>query len=137
MHRLAPLIAAGALATGAAVAVQAAETEADAAGDTISLQTLFERLDSDNDGTLTRAEAEANPRVAEIYDSLDTRENIENPSTNAPAEGINFNQFEAGMTADREGKGTVGPAASGGETYLVYPDGSRERIDDSGIDSSD
>ena len=70
-----------------------------------------------DDGTLTRAEAEANPRVAEIYDSLDTGENIENPSTNAPAEGINFNQFEAGMTADREGKGTVGLAASGGETH--------------------
>lgn len=137
MHRIAPLIVAGALAAGATAVTQAAETDANGADATISLETLFERLDSDDDGTLSRAEAEANPRVAEIYDSLDTRENIENPSSNAPADGVNFDQFEAGMTADRDGKGTVGPAASGGETYLVYPDGSRERIDDSGIDASD
>ena len=99
-----------------------------------STGTLFERLDSDGDGMLSQAEAQANPRVSELYESLDTSNTLEEHARNSQP-GISRDQFEAGMAA-AETSGAVGPAAAGGETYKVYPDGSREQVEGTGVGKS-
>ncbi|MES1926605.1 hypothetical protein [Salinisphaera sp. T31B1] len=100
-----------------------------------SASAMFQRLDSNGDGVISQSEAEADARVSRLYDTLDTRGTIENSAANANAEGITQAQFEAGMTAAQR-SGAVGPAASGGETYKVYPDGSQERVEGTGVGQS-
>lgn len=90
----------------------------------INLATLFHQLDTDHNDLLSRQEAAAEPAIAKAYDSFDTDETIQQPARNAHAGGITFDQFQAGMAAARD-SGAFGPAASGGERYLVYPDGTR------------
>jgi len=119
------------LAAAATLAVLATSTFAQTDP---SLSTLFERLDTDSDGMLSQAEADANPRVSELYESLDTSNTLEEHARNSQP-GISPDQFEAGMTA-ADSSGAVGPAASGGETYKVYPDGSSEQVEGTGIGKS-
>lgn len=102
--------------------------------DSGTLAARFHELDANGDGVLSRSEAEASSTVASLYESLDTSATIEDSATNAKPDGITLDQFESGMQAAHSG-GTVGPAASGGETYKVYPDGSREKVEGTGIPS--
>ncbi|MFC3105229.1 hypothetical protein [Salinisphaera aquimarina] len=117
-----------ALLAGSGFATQAAAAD-DASTD---LAARFAQLDSNGDGLLSRTEAEADSTLSDMYDSLDTSPTIEDSATNAKPGGITLDQFESGMEAAQSG-GTVGPAASGGETFKVYPDGTHERVEGTGI----
>lgn len=88
-----------------------------------ALRTRFEALDTDGDGVLSRSEAADSAEVAEIYDSLDTSATIEDRESESSPDGVTFDQFQAGMQA--RGAGVVGPAVSGGETYIIMRDGTR------------
>lgn len=89
-----------------------------------SLPALFKQLDANGDGLLSRQEAAAVPSIANAYDSFDTQSTIQQPDDNAHPAGITLQQFQAGMQAANR-SGAFGPAVSGGQTYLQYPDGSR------------
>jgi hypothetical protein len=105
-------------------------SQGDAAPDSdvvTSLSDKFAELDANNDGLLSQAEAEADPTVGAAYESFDTTNTIEDRARNARPGGITVQQFEAGMQAAAT-SGAIGPPVSGGETYLVYPDGTMERV---------
>ena len=104
---------------------------ADGTGD-IRIADKFDQLDRNDDGLLSREEAQADYEIGNLYDSFDTSATIENAAKNSSADGITHEQFEAGMQALAKG-GTIGPAASGGETILVFPDGTMERVKGTGI----
>ena len=87
--------------------------------------TQFSALDRNGDGVLSRAEASASDTVADLYDSLDTSDTIEQDASQGTPNGITREQFQAGMQARGSGSGSVGPAVSGGETYTIMRDGSR------------
>ena len=72
-------------------------------------------------------ELAANPAIAEAYDSFDTGPTIQQPAENTRPGGITYAQFAAGMEAASQ-SGAFGPAVSGGQRYLEYPDGSREPL---------
>ena len=99
-----------------------------------SLADKFAELDTDRNGLLSAAEAEADPTVGAAYESFDTTNTIEDSASNARAGGITLEQFEAGMQAAAR-SGAIGPPVSGGETYLVYPDGTMERVKGTGADA--
>ena len=42
------------------------------------------------------------------------------------SDGISREQFQAGMQAASSGSGSFGPAVSGGETYTIMRDGTRQ-----------
>lgn len=90
------------------------------------LNAEFDTLDRNGDGVLSRSEASANETVAKLYDSLDTSETIEDRVRETSVNGITRAQFQAGMQALHSGSGTVGPAVSGGETYILMRDGTRK-----------
>lgn len=105
----------------------AAQTDNDGGpGDLAATRALFDQLDANGDGYLSRAEAGAAQPIADMYDSMDTNDTLEKQAKHGNA-GIDYAQFKAGIEAARS-SGAFGPAASGGQTYLVYPDGHRERI---------
>ncbi|WP_348760800.1 hypothetical protein [uncultured Salinisphaera sp.] len=113
------------------LAVSAATLAAPAAGpadqDTVTLRTLFNQLDRNGDEVLSRDELEANPAIADAYDSFDTGQTIQQPVENTRPGGVTYAQFAAGMQAAGK-SGAFGPAVSGGQRYLEYPDGSREAL---------
>ena len=41
-----------------------------------AINTQFDALDTNGDGVLSRAEADANPRVSKLYDSMNTADTI-------------------------------------------------------------
>ncbi|MGN8197588.1 hypothetical protein ACS8Y6_02725 [Salinisphaera sp. RV14] len=96
----------------------------------VSLAAEFHKLDTNNNGVLSRSEAQANPTVAKRYDSMDTNASIKSDprarKSDVSAGGITLKQFEAGMQAAHGG--TVGPAVSGGETYIVMKNGSKRKL---------
>lgn len=98
----------------------------------IQISDKFRQLDANGDGLLSREEAQADTTIGALYDSFDTSGTIEKQARNKRPGGITEEQFEAGLQATASG-GTIGPAASGGETLLVYPDGTMERVKGSGI----
>ncbi|RJS95082.1 hypothetical protein [Salinisphaera sp. Q1T1-3] len=98
-----------------------------------TVRALFDQLDRNHDALLSPEEIKADPALADAYDSFDTGPTIQQPADNAKKGGITFAQFEAGLQAARH-DGRFGPAVSGGERYLVYPDGSRVRLE-SGADT--
>lgn len=104
---------------------------ADGTGD-VEISEKFQQLDRNGDGLLSRSEAEADYAIGNLYDSFDTSATIEKGSENS-AEGITEEQFEAGMQALAKGSGAIGPAVSGGETILIYPDGTMERVKGTGV----
>lgn len=117
------LLAAG-LGLFCANALAAAQTDnANAPGDLSATRALFDQLDANGDGYLSRAEANAVQPIADMYDSMDTNATLEKQAKHGNA-GIDYAQFKAGIEAARS-SGAFGPAASGGQTYLVYPDGHR------------
>lgn len=87
-----------------------------------SLVAEFHRLDTNHNGILTRREAQADPKVARIYGSLDTNNTIQKAAKNDGRNGITLSQFVAGMEAARHG-GVVGKPVSGGGTYVMMKDG--------------
>lgn len=103
-------------------------------GDTgdIKMSNKFRQLDTNGDGLLSREEAQADSAIGSLYDSFDTSGTMEKHARNTRPGGITEEQFEAGLQTTASG-GTIGPAASGGETLLVYPDGTMERVKGSGI----
>ena len=104
---------------------------ADGTGD-IEISEKFRQLDRNGDGLLSRSEAEADYTIGALYDSFDTSATIEGGSSESAGSGITLEQFEAGMQALASG-GVIGPSASGGETILVFPDGTMERVKGTGI----
>ncbi len=120
MYRIATLVS-------LALIAGACHAQSDAA-----LAAQFKQLDSNSDGLLSENEARASSRVSELYESLDTSGTIEADARNNQPGGITYDQFEAGMTA-ADKSGSVGPAASGGETFKVYPDGTSERVEGTGV----
>lgn len=92
-------------------------------------QTRFDALDRNGDGLLSRAEASASDTVSRLYESLNTRDTIENEAKKARPAGITRAQFQAGMQARQSGSGSVGPAVSGGQTYTLMRDGTRKLKD--------
>ncbi|MBS63696.1 MAG: hypothetical protein CMN27_12205 [Salinisphaera sp.] len=98
----------------------------------IEISEKFAQLDRNGDGRLTREEAEADYTIGHLYDSFDTSATIEGGTTENSGRGITLEQFEAGMQALASG-GVIGPSASGGETILVFPDGTMERVKGTGI----
>jgi|AntDeeMetagen681_2_1112603.scaffolds.fasta_scaffold04696_2 hypothetical protein len=98
----------------------------------IEMSDKFRQLDANGDGLLSREEAQADPAIGSRYDSFDTSGTMEKHARNTRPGGITEEQFEAGLQATASG-GTIGPSASGGETLLVYPDGTMERVKGSGI----
>ncbi|AWN14721.1 hypothetical protein [Salinisphaera sp. LB1] len=112
--------------TGASAgAAQAGSTSSRA-----SLAAEFHKLDTNNNGVLSRSEAQANPTVAKLYDSMDTNASIKSDprakKSDVSAGGITLKQFEAGMQAAHGG--TAGPAVSGGQTYIVMKNGSKRKL---------
>lgn len=101
-----------------------------------SLAAEFHRLDTNNDGVLSRDEASKNNKVSKVYDSLDTGNTIEDNAKNSGKNGITLDQFKAGMQAAKHG-GTVGKAASGGETYTVMKNGDKRATSDSADKAKD
>ena len=95
--------------------------------DSSTIRTLFDQLDRNGDALLSREELAANPAIAEAYDSFDTGPTIQQPAENTRPGGITYAQFAAGMEAASQ-SGAFGPAVSGGQRYLEYPDGSREPL---------
>ena len=95
-------------------------------GDLSATRALFDQLDANGDGYLSRAEASAAQPIADMYDSMDTNATLEKQAKHGNA-GIDYAQFKAGIEAARS-SGAFGPAVSGGQTYLVYPDGHRVQI---------
>ena len=93
----------------------------------ITIRTLFDQLDRNDNARISRDELEANPAIAEAYDSFDTGPTIQQPAENTRPGGITYAQFAAGMEAASQ-SGAFGPAVSGGQRYLEYPDGSREPL---------
>lgn len=116
---------------GASAAGQHASTSSDAA-----LRTRFNALDSDGDGVISRSEAADSEQLADMYDSLNTSETIEDRAKESNPNGLTFDQFQAGMQAYESGSGTVGPAVSGGQTYTIMRDGTRKMKDSAGSASS-
>lgn len=117
--------------TGFAQPGSSTRAGAQATGTSVSsaLEVRFHQLDTNDDGRLSRVEAQADPRIADLYDSLDTSSTMERNSSNAAvAGGISLDQFTAGMEAAMEG-GVVGPAVSGGGTYIQMRDGSLRKAD--------
>lgn len=98
-----------------------------------SLTAEFHKLDTNNDGVLSPSEAKANPRVAKLYDSMDTNASIKSDphakKSDESSAGITLNQFKAGMHAATGG--AAGPAVSGGETYTVMKNGTKRVISNS------
>lgn len=95
-------------------------------GDLSATRALFNQLDANGDGYLSRAEASAAQPIADMYDSMDTNDTLEKQARHGNA-GIDYAQFKAGIEAARS-SGAFGPPVSGGQTYLVYPDGHRELV---------
>ncbi len=91
-----------------------------------SINTQFDALDTNGDGVLSRSEAESNPRISALYDSMNTADTIEDSAKESTPNGLTRDQFQAGMQAAASGSGSLGPAASGGETYTIMRDGSRK-----------
>lgn len=105
----------------------AAQSDApDKPGDLSATRALFDQLDANGDGYLSRAEASAVEPIANMYDSMDTNATLEKQAKHSNP-GIDYAQFKAGIEAARS-SGAFGPAVSGGQTYLVYPDGHRVQI---------
>ena len=100
-----------------------------------ALRTRFDALDANGDGVLSRSEAADSEEVAEIYDSLDTSATIEDRESQSSPGGITFDQFQAGLQA--RGAGVVGPAVSGGQTYIIMRDGTRRLKDADGQSGGD
>lgn len=121
------LFVAGICLSTASPLAAADSNDANAPGDLSATRALFDQLDANGDGYLSRAEASAAEPIADMYDSMDTNETLEKQARHGNA-GIDYAQFKAGIEAARS-SGAFGPAASGGETYLVYPDGHRQRIE--------
>lgn len=96
-----------------------------------SVAALFQKLDTNNNGVLSQSEAQANPTVARLYDSMNTGASIKtDPKAEQGADqagGITMAQFRAGMEA--ASGGTAGPAVSGGQTYTVMKDGMTHQAD--------
>ena len=105
----------------------AASSDAPADQNTVTIRTLFEQLDRNGDDVLSRDELDANPAIADAYDSFDTGQTIQQPAENTRPGGVTYAQFAAGMQAAGQ-SGAFGPAVSGGQRYLEYPDGSREPL---------
>lgn len=127
-------IAGAAVFASHAARAQADDTDPSSEPQRVPVAQVFERLDSNDDGRLSRAEAQAAPRIAELYSSLDTSETLEAHARESGAAGITLEQFEAGLQAADTG-GVVGSPVSGGETLLVYPDGTHERVKGTGYNS--
>ncbi len=106
-------------------AIAAPEQAADQGS--ITVRTLFDQLDRNGDALLSRDELAANPAIADAYDSFDTTSTIQQPAENTRPGGITYAQFAAGMEAAGQ-SGAFGPAVSGGQRYLEYPDGSRQPL---------
>ncbi|WP_348766028.1 hypothetical protein [uncultured Salinisphaera sp.] len=112
---------------GAAASAHANASQSGAGIDAeAAINTQFDALDTNGDGVLSRAEAEANPRVSALYDSMDTADTIEDRDKQSMPDGISREQFQAGMQAASSGSGSFGPAVSGGETYTIMRDGTRQ-----------
>lgn len=88
----------------------------------------FNLLDSNGDGAISRAEAQASPELTALYASFDTSATIEDDARQTRVNGITRAQFRAGLEA--LGEGVVGPAVSGGGTYILMEDGSKVRRDE-------
>ncbi|MES1938281.1 hypothetical protein C27AD_18068 [Salinisphaera hydrothermalis C27AD] len=112
------------LATSPFVAAQS--NTPDKPGDLSATRALFDQLDANGDGYLSRAEASAVEPIANMYDSMDTNATLEKQAKHSNP-GIDYAQFKAGIEAARS-SGAFGPAVSGGQTYLVYPDGHRVQV---------
>ena len=129
------ILALAVLATGAIAAQSETHTNAlSTAGAETSLNDKFNQLDRNDDGMLTRAEAQRDPTIASVYASFDTSATLEAQAKHPDAEGITREQFEAGMQAAASG-GVVGAPVSGGETYRIYPDGTIEIVEGTGVNS--
>lgn len=105
----------------------AGTTQAGATGSS-SLAAEFHKLDANGDGVLSPSEAKANAKVAKLYSSMNTGASIQtDPQAKKSDEstgGVTLNQFEAGMQA--ASGGSAGPAVSGGQTYTVMRNGSKQ-----------
>lgn len=88
----------------------------------------FNVLDRNGDGAISRIEAQASPELSAVYGSFNTSETIEDEARQPGINGITRAQFRAGLEA--LGEGVVGPAASGGGTYILMEDGSKVRRDE-------
>lgn len=97
-----------------------------------SLTAQFKKLDTNGNGVLSMSEAQANPAVAKLYNSLKTNESISTDPkakrSDAKTNGVTLEQFKAGMHAATGG--TAGPAVSGGDTYTVMKDGAKKTMED-------
>lgn len=84
----------------------------------------FDMLDRNDDGVISQAEAQASSELTALYATFDTSATLEaEASSNATTNGLTRAQFEAGIQA--MDSGVIGPAASGGQTYILLQNGTR------------
>ena len=99
----------------------------------------FKKLDTDGNGVLSMSEAQANPTVAKLYESLKTNESIKTDpaakASDSKPSGVTLEQFKAGMEAATGG--TAGPAVSGGDTYTVMKDGTKKKMSEGAMRAQD
>lgn len=114
-----------AMITGSAFAAGHATNGVDIGVDSqMPINMQFDMLDTNDNGVISRAEAQASPELSKLYGTFDTSATIEDEARKpGHPQGITLAQFKAGIQA--MGSGVVGPAASGGATYIVLQDGTR------------
>lgn len=102
-------------ALGALIACAAAIAPYSSAADQTGskLEAAFKRADTDNDGTLTRAEAKSLPRVAKNFDAIDTDKDGTvslgeiRASMKAAAKAMHDRGVERFKSADKDSDGTL------------------------------
>lgn len=113
------------LVAGGAVAATSGTNDINIGADSqLPVAAQFDMLDQNSDGVISRAEAQASTELSALYDTFDTSATLEQGARQpGHPSGITQAQFAAGLQA--MGAGVIGPAVSGGETYIILGDGTR------------
>lgn len=113
------------MVAGGAVAATTGNNDVNIGADSqLPVAAQFDMLDQNSDGVISRAEARASSELSALYDTFDTSATLEQQARQADRpDGLTKAQFSAGVQA--MDSGVVGPAVSGGETYIVLGDGTR------------